>query len=147
MDPNWITITEANLFDKDVAPRIQAARTAALAQGQEDPLPALISEVVGLVRGYVAGRYRVGPVGTIPARLQGPAADIATYRLLARIGRASSEWSTRNREAMTMLRDVQRGNFHLVDPAEAAPEEPGGPGRPTISNHRRQSNHHRLDGI
>lgn len=127
MDPNWITISPADLDDLDVAPRIAAAKTAALAAGQDDPVPTVIADVTELVRGYVAGRYRLGTGATVPSRLKTAAMDIIVYRLLSRIGKGSP-WEQRNRDAIALLKETAAGRFTLVDPVDAATDS--GSGRP-----------------
>lgn len=146
-DPHWTTITPEDIYALDVAPLIEAARTAVLDEGQPDPLPPTIADVTGLVRGYVAGGgYLLAAGETVPNRLKTAALDIATYRILARIRRAGRRWKERHDAAMGILRDVQAGEFDLPLPLE--PE--GASGRPMpalIGGRTNQFTRQSQDGI
>lgn len=79
----WIQLTLADLNDARAAKLVDTARTKALAEGQTDPVPRLIQNVVDELRGCIAFSGRT-PLETNPATLPGSLKEIA----LQKIGRA-----------------------------------------------------------
>lgn len=67
---SWITPTEADILTRCSGPELEAFRTAALGTGQDDPIPALITSTVNMMRGYIAQCPNVDmttkAAGTIP---------------------------------------------------------------------------------
>ena len=65
----WRAITEADLLTRISGPELESFREAGLAQNQEDPIAASMTQVTGTIRGYVAAcaKNTLGPEGTIPA--------------------------------------------------------------------------------
>jgi hypothetical protein len=49
----WITIVQGDLEDAQAAAMVDALRTAALAEGQTDPMPRIIQDVVDQIRGAI----------------------------------------------------------------------------------------------
>lgn len=69
----WSPITEADLLARKMAPLLNALRTAALASGQEDPVDAVIPDVVARIRTKVAScatNLVDSTAGTIPDGLK-----------------------------------------------------------------------------
>jgi hypothetical protein len=78
----WIQIIEGDLNDARSAPVILAAQTTVLAQGQADPLPALIDKVTQEIRGVVgfSGKYNMdgASLTTVPLNLK----DMAVSKIV-----------------------------------------------------------------
>ncbi len=128
---SWLILTEAQVLTKLSGPEVAAVKAAALAPGQENPLPAIIEQIVGEVRGYVGAcpDNILGPAGTIPPELEGAALSRIRFELATRLPVKSLLTDDRreaNRTALSLLRDVARCDFALVPPDEAG-EQP----RPT----------------
>lgn len=71
--PNWFTPTSADLNDHKVAQLVDALRQEALAAGQTDPMPRIITEITNAVRGAIAfsGQYQLdADATTIPNGLK-----------------------------------------------------------------------------
>ncbi len=124
----WITLTETDVQTRLSGPELAALKSAALATGQSDPLPALVASVAREVRGYVAAgeRNTLGPAGTIPDELESASLARVRYELATRLPVASLLTEARkeaNRDALARLRDVAAGKFLIVQP----PSEDAGP--------------------
>lgn len=79
--PNWITIAALDLNDHKVGELVEALRTEALAQGQGDPMPGIITEVVNEIRGAIgfSGHYVLdADLATIPKSLR----EVASKKIL-----------------------------------------------------------------
>lgn len=72
----------------------------------EDPLPTLISDVIGTARGYLATRYVLSQAG-IPAELRATCIDLIVYRLVKRV-RGSMDDSDLRAQAAVRANDVLR---------------------------------------
>lgn len=82
-----------------------------------DPLPEIINQVVGLVRGKVAVRSKLEAEG-IPSELMAPAVDIVIYRLAKRVEKGGDGDLRRKDaadDAMKILDDVAKGLFGGFD--------------------------------
>jgi phage gp36-like protein len=133
----WITISEDAIRSKLAAVELQALRTAALADGQADPLPEIVARTVDEVRGYIGAceRNRLGPAGTIPAQLESAALAIVRYRLATRLPvrtLLTEERKEEQRDALTLLRDVAACRYAVEQPDEAGPERLAIGGTPKI---------------
>jgi hypothetical protein len=123
---NWITITADDVATKLAGAELTAAREAALGEGQTDPLPDVIEEVVQEVRGYVAAAFTLSAGLTIPQKLRGAALVLIRDRLLSRF--PTSAFSTEDRRsqvqaAYQLLRDVAAGRFKIDAADEAVDSE------------------------
>lgn len=129
----WITLTETNVITKLSGPEIAAMKTSALQAAQTNPLPGVISQIVKEIRGYVAGcqRNKLGDGETIPEELEGVAISRIRFELATRLPVASlltEDRRTANANAITLLRDVARCDFLIVQPTSPDAEQPAGPG-------------------
>ncbi|HBR95712.1 MAG TPA: hypothetical protein DEA90_16265 [Opitutae bacterium] len=120
---NWTTLTLTDLEDYLLAPQIAALRTAALADGQDDPVARTIADVVIEVRNRVAqcGTNKVSPTaGTIPPELLVHAAYIALERAQGRIPSLTLEdFQIRMaNEARKILREVGKCDFKITQPSD-----------------------------
>ncbi len=120
---NWIALTESHLLKQLSATEVDLIKTTLLADAQADPVPDTLNSVTAEARGYVAGAgISLGPAGTIPDRIENHVISRAVVLLIDRvpmlIGSLDPEESRRKRstEALSILRDVQRGNFSIADP-------------------------------
>lgn len=148
----WITLTAADLLGKFAGAEDDAARTAALAVGQADPVPGIIEQVVREVRGYVAGcaQNNVGPEGTIPDELKGAALNRIRFECSTRIpGGALMDEDRRasNRDALALLRDVAACRLAITQPETVSPEIIAGPGFQVASNNRRKARRDQTAGL
>lgn len=143
---SWDPISEADALTVVNAPTLAAARTAAIQDGQGDPLPATIKQVVDQVRGSVgaAGKYILGPAGTVPSKLVAAALDLLAVRLLARLDlEISAAKEKLYASAEATLKAVAAGNFDIEEP-EIPSDEPTTAPRPRITP--RPRTHRREDG-
>lgn len=125
---SWITLTEAGVQTKLAGAELAALKTAALASGQTNPLPEVITQVTREVRGYVAAcsRNTLGTEGTIPDELELAALNRIRYELATRLPVASLLTDARkdaNRAATEQLKEVAACRFLIVPPATAATEQ------------------------
>lgn len=128
----WRAITEADVTTRLSGPELEGFRGAALAEGQEDPVASIISQVTANVRGYVAGcqRNRLGAAGTIPESLLGEAIDLILIEIQNRAaGMLIDPEDVRKRKmerAERKLRDVAACAFAIEQPETATTETFGG---------------------
>lgn len=123
---SWTTITVETLKTRNAGAEVTALQASALADGQADPIPEIISMVVNEVRGYVsAGGSNLGAGETVPGRL-----------LLAAINRIRFEAATRlpggslldadrrkaNDAAVSLFERVADQKFTVEEPAELSDE-------------------------
>ena len=117
----WITITEKDVLTVLSGPQLEGVREAALDPIQPDPIAPTVSQVVALVRGYVAGNpaNQLGAGETIPAKLMAPALDLIAVRVPQRIGQSPSEGrKDLAKDAIRLLERVSEGKFDIEEPAD-----------------------------
>lgn len=122
----WTSITIETLKTRNAGAEVEALRSAALADGQADPVPEIIQMVVDEVRGYIAAaNVSLGEGATIPSKL-----------LLAAINRIRFEAATRmpggslldddrrssNTAAVRLLERVSEGKFTVEEPTTVEDE-------------------------
>ncbi|MEM1057922.1 MAG: hypothetical protein AAGK14_01630 [Verrucomicrobiota bacterium] len=145
----WITITEADVLTVLSGPELAAFRTKATADGQADPLPAVIAQVTDLVRGHVGicGRNRLGAGATIPGKLLAPSLDLIAERLPRRVGLDLTEGRTEAADrAYRVLEAVARCEFAVEAPESASAEQTAGPA-PQIHARPPQFQRHDQEGL
>jgi phage gp36-like protein len=127
----WQTISDSDIATRLAGPEVDALRETALADGQSDPVPEIVGQVVDEVRGYVAaGGYTLGAGATIPGKLLGASLAIARYRCATRLPGESFLSDSRKeeyRDAIRLLERVADGKFAIEEPAEASDETSSGP--------------------
>jgi hypothetical protein len=144
----WIPLTEADARTVLSAPELQAYRTQALADGQPDPLPLTIAQVVELVRGYVAAcpRNTLGAGDTIPAELLAPTLDLLAVRLTNRVGQEPGELRrAAAAAAIRLLEQVAACRFDLEAPA--TPEAGSTRSTPTLTADAPQFARQQQEGV
>lgn len=144
----WIQITEADIQTVFSGAEIEAYRSAALAQGQSDPVSATIAQVVDLVRGYIgAAGITLGASGTIPQKLLSTSLDVFAWRFSSRVGRkAGDSRQTLYQDAIKLLENVAKGQFDIEEPVTTTDETSSRP-RPRISGKTLEFDRTSQDGI
>lgn len=103
----WQSITESDVLTVVAGSELQTLRSHSLANGQDDPVTPIISQVVALVRGIISKSVPLGTTGTVPGSLLAPTLDIIAVRLAIRIGREpTAQRKAAHDAAMQLLRDV-----------------------------------------
>lgn len=123
----WVPITIDLLHQKSAGAEVDAARNAALATGEPDPVPGIIEQVIREVRGYVLAntKNKPGPLGTIPDELLGQAINRIRFEAATRIpGGALLDDDRRqaNRDAWAALRDAAADRMTITSPEEISAE-------------------------
>ena len=133
---SWAALTATEIKTRLSGPELTALQTQALASGQSDPLPDVISQVVEEVRGYVAaGGSPLGTAGTLPPQVRAAAIAIVRWRLGGRLaaGGAAGIFQTESRkqeytDAIAQLKDVAAGRCIVEAPTTTATETFAHPG-------------------
>ncbi|MCW5559874.1 MAG: hypothetical protein KIT22_18810 [Verrucomicrobiae bacterium] len=145
----WIAIGEDDVLTVLSGKELDAYRAAALAEGQPDPVIAVIAQVVDLVRGYVgawSGNV-LGEGNTIPSKLLATALDLISVRIPQRVGRDPKQVrKDAAASAITLLEQVAAGKFNIESPATPAAELSYSP-RPKISRPTRRFSRADEDGL
>lgn len=81
----WIAITEEFVKTRITGPELAAMKTAALAAGQVDPLPEIISKTVNEWRGKLRRYHTLGAGATVPDELEIHVLAMIRYRLITRL--------------------------------------------------------------
>ncbi len=149
---SWITLTAADVLRKLASPELDAARTAALAISQEDPLPGVIIEIVREVRSRVAACERniLGPDGTIPDECESAALARIRFELATRLpGGALLDEDRRaaNRNALTFLRDVSACDVAIVPPTAPSDSQAGTGAAEVVSGTCRKFTRDKMEGL
>lgn len=130
----WQIITETDIRDRLSGPELAAYKSVALATGQTDPLPGIITQTVDEVRGYIAaaGTVALGEGTTIPSKLVSAASAIVRWRLITRLPLNSAALlETRKQEyqdALRLLEQTATGKFLVEEPTTASAEQISVPG-------------------
>ena len=149
---SYITITEDDVITKLSGPEKAAMTTAALQAAQVSPLPAVITQVVAEIRGYVAACERniLGDGETIPSELLGAAINRIRFELATRLPVASLLTQVRidaNEQAIALLRDAAACKFLVVGPETPAADQPGGPAVEIVTSTARRATREKLNGL
>lgn len=129
----WITLAVGDLNDAKAAPLISAVQNNALATGQTDPVPNLISSTIEELRAAIGfgGKYLISAtVSTIPPNLK----DMAVQKIIRVCKRRLEQQSTqddRDDEAnyQKRLTQIMQGEYPVdnpLDPIATNPSLPGG---------------------
>jgi len=147
----WYKITEDDLRSAINGPEDEAIRTAALADGQEDPYIPVKTQVVGLFRNAIRsgpGNHLDPDEETLPLGAIYHAVAKIRYRLLTRFASEllDDDRRTENKEAEAWLKEVRRGFEKIEQPGD----EPGAgssANMETVSQHDRQATRENLAGL
>jgi hypothetical protein len=130
---SWITLTTDDVLRSLTESEHEAVQTAAVSAGQDDPLGAVITDVIREIRGYVAGNASntLGTGATIPDELKGAALSRIRFEAFTRlpVGRAllTEDRVAANNSATQLLRDVAAGRFAIVQPVTPTTDVVGAP--------------------
>jgi len=147
----WISITPDNLNDTKLAPLMSALSTAALAEGQSDPLPGYITTAVNHVRRKVAAcrNNRVDADATkIPESLKEIVCRMVVRAAKDRLEFALTEderkqWDKDDRELDAIANCSMP--VEISDDSEAPPVQSTQP-KPTITRREKQFGRDQQDG-
>jgi len=148
----WREITEEDLLTQISGPELESFRTAALADGQADPVQPTIDQVTRQVRGRVAAcqRNTLGEGNTIPDELMGEAVALIVMRIMPRAAGvvidSGGERKAAAEKADETLRDVARCLIAIEQPAVVSTEKVVSQS-PKISRPCRQFDPRSVDGI
>ena len=127
----WQTLSSENVKTRLTGPELSALQSAALASGQADPLPEIITAVIDEVRGYIsAGGHALETGITVPSKLVSASLAIIRYRLATRLPVKSLLDENRVREyqdAQKLLERVADGRFAIEEPVTETTEVQGAP--------------------
>lgn len=127
----WLALTDTEVKTRLAGAELTALQTAALADGQTDPLPEIIEQVVDEVRGYISsGGYTLGTSQTIPARLVGSALALIRYRAATRLpssGMLDEDRRNEYKDAIRLLERVSEGKFSIEEAITPDTEISGAP--------------------
>lgn len=120
----WITLTVNDLRDREVAVLVEALRSAALGEGQEDPVPELISSACARVRAAVAsgpGNMLDEAAGAIPPSLKDLALRLVLRSAKGRLNLALEPDETRDAQwDERTLREIAASHLRVELPGDAA---------------------------
>lgn len=151
--PNWITLIPDDLDDTKVAAVMAALRTAALREGQADPVTEVITRVTARIRAEIAGcaRNRVDSDTTkIPADLKALACRMVVFEMMGRLpGQDLSEDERATRkEDLRYLERIARCDVPVATPDDAAtPEVQQGGGFEQVGNPVRLATRTKMQGL
>ncbi len=119
---SWRAPTETDLLEAISSDELAGLRSASLAQGQGDPVPANLAAATEEARGYIAANRdnTLGPAGTLPPRLIRAVVDITLLRIGSRlvgiIFDPDNVRRTAANEARRLLERVADGRFAIEKP-------------------------------
>lgn len=148
----WRSITEADLLTKISGAELSSLRTAVLASGQADPVPAAIGQVVDECRGYIAActNNTLGEGATVPEKLIGSCVAKIIIEIMTRVaGTVIDPEGARARSATAATRLFERVascGFAVEAPETATSEKLPSPS-PSIKARRRHFTRADQEGI
>lgn len=149
----WRTLTESDLLTRLSGAELAGFRAAALGESQEDPVEYILEQVTDLVRGYIAGNRNntLGTAGTLPAKLIGPAVDLALMEVMKRAAGIVIDPAGARAEAAKaaerLLVRVADGKFAIEEPEEAATDDVAPAPSPSFSGRTGSFSRANQDGI
>lgn len=148
----WITITTDDVKTRLSGPELTALQTVALSDGQSDPLPEIVSQVVDECRGYVAAcaSNTLGDGETIPEKLLGAALAMIRYRLATRLPTKrllTDERVDENKGAVRLLERVADCKFAIEEPETPEADEKISSPKPSMCTRTRNFTDSTQDGI
>jgi hypothetical protein len=147
---NWIPITTTDLNDAKVAALVDALRTAALGDGQDDPSPEVIASVVSRIRVEVSRKNRTDADETrIPKSLKSLAVRMILAALKNRLEMPLTEDERRqeDRDERYLLR-IAKGEVPVETPeTPTTPQVESNAGVTLASKSSRRMNRSQLEGL
>lgn len=148
---SWITITADDIDDTKLAPLVAVLRSAALAEGQGDPVPELLATVVQRVRLEIAagGHVVSADAAKVPPSLKRLVARWAVWDAKGRLEQEPSEQEkTDHRDDLAFLRRIAAGDLGVEMPDDpVTPQVTGGPGMEVVESRGREATRAKLSGL
>jgi hypothetical protein len=151
--PAWISITAADLREAKVAALVDALASAALGDGQSDPTPGVIADVVARVRAEVQGcKSNVVDADStlLPAELKSLAVRMIVRQLTSRLQIAlTDDERTEQRNDLDYLKRIAACEVPISVPLNplASPAIQPGAGSPRVEEPRRHFTHRAAEGL
>ena len=126
----WIAITTDDIKTRLAGAEVAALQTAALASGQTNPLPGIVSQVVDEIRGYVAaGGFTLGSGETVPSKLLSATLAMVRFRIATRLPKFPFDENRKleYEDAIRLMGRVADGKFAVEEPTTADTETLGAP--------------------
>ena len=126
---SWREITDEDVLNSLTGPETAAFRSAALRDGQDDPLPEIIITVTDEVRGYIGGcsNNRLEAGATLPRAVIHHAVAIIRYRLISRLPISINDAREQEyKDARSFLKDVAACRVVIEQPSTPAPADEQG---------------------
>jgi phage gp36-like protein len=146
----WQAISTDDIKTRLTGSEVSSLQTAALASGQSDPLPEIVTQVVDEIRGYIAaGGFTLEEGEKLPSKLVSAALAIIRYRIATRLPVKSFLDENRVREnesALRLLERVADGKFAIEEPVTAE-DEAVGSSSPSLTSKTRYFKNSDQDGI
>ena len=147
----WISLSTEDVKPSLAGAELDALQTAALADGQADPVAAIITEVVNEIRGYIAAckANSLEEGIKIPEKLKSAAIAMIRYRSASRLPVRSFLTEARieeNKRAIRLLEQVARCEFAVEEP-ETPEDEVISSGTPSICAAEKKFSRRNQDGI
>lgn len=143
----WISIDESDVQSRLAGAELAAFKTRALAAGQTNPLPEIITQTIDEVRGYVAVRNSLEEGEKIPSKLKSATLALIVFRLITRLPlQVSQDRRDENDRAQDLLKEVAAGRFRVEEP-ETTSSESIASQRPSITEPERNFTRDDQDGI
>lgn len=123
---SWIKITEDKLATYQAGKLVDAMKTKALGDGQENPLPEAIRVVVEKIRGAIAaGGYSLDKDSSlIPAELERDAFALVVAVAKPRLSlELKDDEKTANLKALELLDKIAAGDFDVSMPDNPDPNQ------------------------
>lgn len=123
---SWIKITEEKLATYQAGKLVDAMKTKALGDGQENPLPEAIRVVVEKIRGAIAaGGYSLDKdTSLIPAELERDAFALVVAVAKPRLSlELKDDEKTANLKALELLDKIAVGDFDVSRPDNPDPNQ------------------------
>lgn len=144
---SWRIPTDSDLAASISAAEIAAYRVAAVDDTQGDPVTTKLTAVVELVRGYCrAGSMVMGPAGTLPETLIGPAMDFVAVDVVKRLKGVSEDRRRARETALSIFRDAAAGKMRSEDYG-AADTASSGAGCELASSRPNLTSRNQLNGL
>lgn len=145
----WRTPAEADLAASISAAEIEAYREAAADEAHGDPIAALLTRGVALVRGYLRANTAIvmGPAETIPESLVAPCMDYIAFDVVKRLPRGNTDDRRAARKDATRIFEQARSGDFFVE-SYAQPEAQGAaPASQLAASSRRRVTSQSMDGL
>lgn len=127
---SWAALTTNDVKTRLSGAELSLVQSQVLAQGQSDPMPEIIAQVTGAIRGHIAVKYALGADGTLPPEIKDAAIAIVRWRLIGRLaagtqGALSGSEHRKNEhdDAWKTVEKIAEGKFAIEKAAPESSEE------------------------